>query len=200
MSGTFPTDPAPTEVKILSSSPTFVSVMHSLETQRRSRGGQRWGFELAWDVSRREDIATIVGFLAAQRGSYETFTFSPPCWYLQGTGNGTPLVDGGSQTGTTINLKGFDPSETVLRAGDFLQFAGHTKVYMSKSNVISDGTGLAAVLLNTPLVESPAADAAVSLHTPGSPLGFNVALGENEMSFTGQFDAVYELEVTMQEV
>ena len=198
MSGTFPTSPAPSNVNISSVAPAFASVGHDLTQQTRSRGAQRWGFEVEYSVSLRAEIGSIVGFLAAQKGRFEKFNFSPPCWYSQGTWAGFPATDTGPHTGTSVPLTGFTPGATV-KAGDWLQFAGNAKVYMVKSDVTADLSGALTVELNTPLIVDPGTAATVSTHTRASPLVFVVSLTDDAFGFDGQFDTVYELTVLLQE-
>lgn len=66
-------------------------------------------------------------------------------------GNALP-IDGAS-TGIT----------NWLRAGDLLVLAGHTKVYLVTDDVDTDGSGVAAVPIEPPLVESPADGEALTL-------------------------------------
>jgi len=83
---------------------------------------------------------------------------------LLGAGGGTPLVNGASQTGRILNTDGWPNSTTVLRAGDLVQFAGSNKVYMVTVNAISDGSGVAALVINPGIVagQSPANNAAIT--------------------------------------
>lgn len=77
-------------------------------------------------------------------------------------------VDGASQNGRTISLDNLQPG--TIKALDYVQFAGSTKVYQVTTDVNVVGTQ-ATITLNTPLVASPADSAAV---TYGSDVQFNM--------------------------
>ncbi|MDY7002151.1 MAG: hypothetical protein SVS15_10280, partial [Thermodesulfobacteriota bacterium] len=132
MSGTFPTSPALAGLKITSNTPTFVSTAHSLKRQVRSRGGHRWLIEGEYPPMTRDEFAPVYAFAVAQRGQYETFTFVLPGLKTpQGSIPGTPVVDGADQTGRSIDTKGWTASQSgILKAGDYIKFNGHAKVYM----------------------------------------------------------------------
>ena len=162
MSGTFPTSPAPAAVTIRSLQPTLVSVAHSLQRQARSRGGQRWGFKLAWPNMRRADFAPLLAFALAQRGQFETFTLALPNLSTPlGTWAGTPVVDGAGQSGRSVNLRGFTAGATV-KAGDFVKFFGHDKVYMATADAMAGGPGTIALAIEPALLAAPADGAAVT--------------------------------------
>lgn len=62
--------------------------------------------------------------------------------HTTGTFAGTALVDGASQTGSSINLKGFTALQTgVLKAGDIITFAGVYGVNPINRQVVGLGTG-----------------------------------------------------------
>ena len=94
--------------------------------------------------------------------------------YNRGTWAGSPLVDGASQVGSSVNLKGFTiNTNNIVRGDDWVQFAGDTKVYQVLENASSDGSGKLTLKLNTPLIAT-AADAAVVTH--GNSVQFKLAL------------------------
>lgn len=131
MSGTFPTSPAASSVKITSASPTLTSVTHSLKRQARSRGGQRWAIEATFPPLSRSDFAPVWAFAVSQQGQYETFTYSPTVYgSSSGTATGTLLVNNlaGYAAGTSTIAS--DGLTGTLKAGDFIKFNGHDKVYM----------------------------------------------------------------------
>lgn len=136
----FPTTPQPSSLKITGISPTLTSVTHSLKRQARSRGGQRWLIEAGYPAMNRSEFAPLWAFANAQQGQYNTFTFKPPIYKdTSGTATGTLLVNGGDAAGdssiTTDGLTG------ILKAGDFVKFAGHDKVY----TLTADGSTTLAI-------------------------------------------------------
>jgi len=161
MSGTYPSTPSFASMKFTSWQPTLVSVSHSLARQARSRGGaQRWAIEATYPPNlTRAELAPIFAFSVAQRGQYETFTLIPPALWAtaRGVHTGTPKADGGSQTGRTVNTKGWTQSITgILLRGDFVKFGGHAKVYMLTADTNSDSAGKAAISIEPALLASPA--------------------------------------------
>lgn len=160
MSNVYPSSPGFSGLKITSLQPTLVSVAHSLARQVRSRGGQRWGIEATYPPNlTRAEAAPLLAFALQQRGQFGIFTLVLHGQWAsaRGVATGTPLVDLGSQTGRTVNTKGWTASVTgILRAGDFLKFNGHAKVYMVTADVNSTGAGLAAIPIEPALMAMPA--------------------------------------------
>lgn len=146
MSGTFPSSPAPSSVRLSSITPSRVSVTHSLRRIVRSSGAHRWRLEVAWPRLRRELFAPVWAFAIAQKGQVETFEFPLPAnMGPRGTAGGNPVVNGAQDIGESIATINWNASETVLRAGDFLRFAGHSKLYMLRQDVTSASNGSAAL-------------------------------------------------------
>ena len=78
--------------------------------------------------------------LLKQRSQKENFTIIPPeIEDARGVETGTVLVNGSHTVGdTTIAIDGF-AGDTAgrFKAGDFIKFNGHTKVYMVVADVTS---------------------------------------------------------------
>lgn len=161
MSGSFPTSPAPSRVTLRTRVQTLVSQAQSMKLQRRSRGGQRWEFEAEWDGWHSDDLAAIWTFAVAQRGRYESFTFTPAL-SRRGTGGGTPLVNNGAGYAvgsTSVAIDGCSLSITNwMRAGDVFKFGGHSKVYQCTADVNSNGSGQIATLAFFPALHVAVAD------------------------------------------
>ena len=83
----------------------------------------------------------------------------------RGTWVGTPLVNGASQTGTTVAVDGITGTVSTF---DYVQFAGSTKVYQ-----LAAGSTNTSLELNSPLVVSPGNDTAVIF---GNDVSFNFAM------------------------
>lgn len=82
-----------------------------------------------------------------------------------GSGGGTPLVKGASQTGTSLNTDGWTASAAVrMKAGDCFTLAGITTLFRVVSNASSDGSGDATLTIQPPIVvgASPADNAALT--------------------------------------
>ena len=160
MSGTFPTSPAPNSVEIQSLEPNLVSVTQNLKRQMRSRGGQRWSLKVSFPPLTRSEFAPIYAFAIAQKGQFETFTFTPPVVSVsQGDTSESPVVNGALAVGVnTASLDGLTASKSyIIRAGDFFKFSGHSKVYMATADLHSDGSN-AGTLTFAPNLQSSVAN------------------------------------------
>lgn len=167
MSGTFPSTPAIEGVKIKGIAPTMVSRSHNLQRQVRSLGSHLWYIEGNLPPMYRSEAAPIYAFLMAQRGQYETFNIVlPGIGSSRGIATGTPLVKGASQTGRSVTTDGWTASQTgIVKAGDFIKFAGHNKVYMITADANSNGSGEATITIEPALMASPADNASITVNS-----------------------------------
>ena len=198
MSGTFPTSPEASRINIKSVSPTFVSTSHSFKEQRRRRGGHRWLLEIEFPPMTRSEFAPVYAFAVKQRGQYETFTYYPPTVSSpQGTATGTPVVNGAQSAGdNTIVTDGWSNSITALKAGDFLKFAGHDKVYMVVEDATSDGSGNATLTIEPPLRSSVADDEGITV----SDVPFTVRFADDIAEFDGGAPNIFSFNMGLIEV
>lgn len=136
----FPTSPAFQSMSFQSILPTFVSTAISGRRQSRQIAGQRWSLTGIMPPMTRAEFQPIFAFCISQRGMLDSFTVVPPVISsrLATATLGTPLVNGAHSVGDrTIATDGWgDASGLVLKAGDFIKFGSHSKVYM----VVSDAT------------------------------------------------------------
>jgi hypothetical protein len=183
MSGTFPSTPAPSALKIQSYQPTRVSISHNLRRSVRSNGAQRWVITADWVGLTRAQFAPIQAFVLAQRGQWDSFTAALPAHKLpQGTASGTPQVNGANQQGRSLTTRGWtaglsSASTGTLKAGDFIAMAGQTKVYMVTADVTADAFGLASVFIEPALLAVPADGATIAVRN----VAFTLALGSDTM-------------------
>lgn len=164
MSGTYPADPVPQDLAVRSVQPTDVSVAHNLRKIRQSRGVQRWSLEFFYPPLTRDKLAILHAFAMAQRGQLEAFDVTLP---IVGTGRSaytassvtvhTTAAAGDSAIVTT----GWPSSVSgVVRAGDMLTFANHTKVYLVTADAHSSG-GVATIAIVPQLIEPVAGGTSV---------------------------------------
>ncbi|MDZ4254712.1 MAG: hypothetical protein U1A72_19245 [Sulfuritalea sp.] len=195
MSGTFPSSPAPRRVRFRSHQPARVSVAHSLKRQSRTRNAQRWGLSLEFPGMDRVDFAPIFAFVVSQRGPFDTFQYvlPAPLHTPQGVGavgSPNPYVDNTTtsptenQTGRSIITLGWPASVTVLKAMDFFKFGSHSKVYMAREDVASDGSGRATIPMEPAALQSLADGEGIQTHS----LPFTVALTEEQQEFLLEVD------------
>lgn len=134
-------------------------------TQRLSLPGARWEATYTLTPHNKSEAGVILAFLVSLDGSANSFYgFDPDRKTPQGTGNGTPLVNGGSQVGSTLVTDGWANSETVLKAGDYFQVGNELK--MITEDITSDGSGNATLVFKPVLRSSPADNASIITTNP----------------------------------
>ena len=184
MSGLFPTDIKLRAHKITSYHQTLISDSQSFKQQARSKNTQRFGFTIETIPLQRPQWSRLMAFLEKQNGRYETFTIIPSLARApMGTGLGTPVIVGASQTGSSVVTGGWPVSSSgMLKAGDFIKFANHTKVYQVMDDIASDIAGQATINIKPALLQSPADASAISIRD----IPFTVRLSSDAVPF--EFD------------
>lgn len=139
----------------------------SLATQVQQRTGQLWEAQLSFPLMSAEKAQDMQGFFLALGGSANTFLM-PPFGYetVRGVGTGTPLVDGASQTGTSIDTKGWTVSTTnILKRGDVFSLGSgdNARFYMVTSNADSDSSGDSTLSIWPRLRISPSDEDSIEL-------------------------------------
>jgi len=168
--------------------PTLVSVAHSLKTQKRSRGSQRWAFDLEFAPMTRAEWQPIFAFLVKQRGRYGTFQWTLPTPLLTPLGSlgGSPVVNNnaGSPTASQAGTRALWTSgwtaalSAALKAGDFLLPAGGSgKVYMATEDVGTDSNGFASIQIEPALMDDIAHGAALTV----SSVPFTVSITKDSL-------------------
>jgi hypothetical protein len=132
------------------------------EQQVVAHEGTWFEIEIQLPPMTRAQAEDFVGFLLAMRGRFGTFTLGDPDGGTpQGTATGTPLVNGASQTGTTLITDGWDISQaSLLKRGDWIQIGSYA--YKITQDASSDGSGNATLEIFPALRASPANNAAIT--------------------------------------
>ena len=189
MAGTYPTTPEFASVGFSSEQKTITTTTDSGKMFAVQVDGQRFKFSASYPPMNRSEFAPVYAFVMKQRSQKETFQISlPDLKDAKGSISGTVLVNGAHSAGdTTIDVDGMTGE---IKAGDFVSFAGDTKVYM----VVSDATavaGAATLTIEPPLRSAIADDAAVTYDG----VEFTVRLTNDVQQFnTGDLD-LYRFEV-----
>ena len=189
MSGTYPTSPEFASVGFASEQKTITSTTDSGKMFSVQVDGQRFRFSASYPPMTRATFAPVIAFVMKQRSQKETFQIAlPDLKDAKGDVSGTVLVNGLHSAGdTTIDVDGMTGT---LKAGDFVNFNGHSKVYM----VVSDATassGSATLTIEPPLRENVADNSAVTYDG----VEFTVRLTNDVQQFnTGDLD-LYRFEV-----
>jgi hypothetical protein len=142
MAGAFPISSAKFgTLGIKSNQTTILSKSVSGKKLARQLDNQRWSFTIQIITAKRSDVyGDLMAFILKQRSGKENFTIVPPeIEDARGTASGTP--NGTASAGATSITLGGSGTGT-LKAGDFIKFANHSKVYMvvADQNDISTGS------------------------------------------------------------
>ena len=198
MSGAFPTSPEPNSIDISSTQTTFVSDTMNGRRQVRQIQDQRWQITASFPPMLRAKFNEVFAFVVSQRGVKGTFTFTPPIIDdALGTETGSVLVNGVHAVGdTTIAMDAFaGDGAGRFKAGDFIKFASHDKVYMVVADVTSSSNA-ATVTIEPPLTTALANNEAVTYDS----VPFTVALVNDIQTIALGGDGFYRFEVDMIEV
>ena len=152
MAGAFPISTAQfTSLEIKSIQNTIISKSVSGKKLSRQIDGQRWGFTAQIITAKRSDVyGELMAFIVKQRSGKENFTIVPPeIEDARGTASGTP--NGTASAGATSITLGGSGTGT-LKAGDFIKFANHDKVYMVVADQSDISTG--SLTIEPPLITS----------------------------------------------
>lgn len=152
---TFPTTPRPTQVSIKSLNQVYSSTFANFNVEHKSNGAQRWEITLDFPTLNSVNGKSLFAFIMAHRGPTTSFDFALPSPLNNTTGThvGTFNVNlGSASTGSSLTVGGFALSATgLLKAGDFVQFSNHEKVYMITADVASDVSGNGTLNIMPPL-------------------------------------------------
>jgi|TARA_B100001094_G_C17948727_1_gene679373 hypothetical protein len=198
MSGAFPTSIVPKSVKITSMQTTLVSTSISGRRQARQLQNQKWKLRATFPPLTRTEFNEVFAFVVKQRGRKENFTFTPPIFDdALGTETGSVLVNGAhSVADTTIAMDGFaGDGAGRFKAGDFIKFASHDKVYMVVADVTSSSNA-ATVTIEPPLTTALVNDSAVTYDS----VPFTVALTNDIQEIQLQNTGLFQYEIDMIEV
>jgi hypothetical protein len=166
MSGAFPISSAKFEtLGIRSIQNTIISKSLSGKKLSRQIDNQRWAFTIKIITGTRADVyGQLMAFIVKQRSGKENFTVIPPeLEDARGNETNTVLVNGDHAVGdTTIamdNHHNNNPHD--FKAGDFIKFASHTKVYMIVEDVQASSNA-STVTIEPPLISTVANNSVVT--------------------------------------
>ena len=159
--------------------------------QAVAHSGQRWEVDVTLPAMNRADAEQWVAFLISLRGQLGTFTLGDPVGASpRGSAGGTPLVNGASQIGGTLNIDGCTASQTGwLKAGDYIQLgtAGSATLHKVLADVDSNGSGQVAVDIWPYIRTAPSDNATVVVtNTVG-----RFRLASNEQNWSIRETALY---------
>ena len=116
---------------------SFVSPL-SGAVQTTAMSGARWTATYSYPPMTHAEAGEFLAFLISLQGSENRFNAWDPLHKLKGnrgTPTGTPLVDGASQTGTTLATDGWSASTLVLKKGDYFVVNNELKMITADGNL-----------------------------------------------------------------
>tara|TARA_S200002703_G_scaffold150912_1_gene149741 strand:- start:79 stop:678 length:600 start_codon:yes stop_codon:yes gene_type:complete len=175
---------------------TLMSKSISGKRFARQIDGQRFGFTASIITAKRSDVyGELMAFVMKQRSQKETFTIIPPeISNARGTASGIP--HGTASAGaTSITLGGTGTG--TLKAGDYIKFANHDKIYM----VVEDQSDISTGTLT---IEPPLREAVSSSDITYDNVPFTVYLVNQMQEFGGigadkDGNVLYKFELDVEE-
>lgn len=128
-------------------------------------GGAWWEYDIEFSIRQGSDGRRLSAFFAALRGPADTFIFRDP-FIENPAALGTPLVNGASQTGSSLITDGW--GTRPMFAGDFFQLGtlGTTQLYQITADAAPSGGNMTLQFVPA-LRSSPANNAALNVVNPG---------------------------------
>lgn len=127
--------------------------------------GQRWEASIELPPMTHANARQWIAWLSSLRGHQGSFLMGDPLGVTPaGSAGGTPVVDGASQTGGSLNITGATASQTGwLKAGDYIQLGSGetTTLHMVLADADSDVSGDVTVDIWPDLRSSPSDAATV---------------------------------------
>lgn len=171
----------------------------SLVQQTYDWDAQRWEVDMTLPIMNREEAEVFNAFMASLKGKVGSFLLGDPMGATpRGAMSGTPLVNGGGQTGqelvidgATINITGW------AKAGDYIQLgSGSTsQLYKVMQDADSDGSGNVTLDIFPSLRGSPADNSAV---TTSNCVG-KFKLNSNSRSWSVDESLIYNISLSCEE-
>lgn len=202
----FPRTLPPASVTYPQNIGSLISVGQTGGLQTRSQNAQGLIWQETWPVlpASSQDVQELMVTIQNLYNTGATCTLSH---YLlpgsgaarMGTGAGTPVVDGASQSGTTLVTDGWTASSGVLKAGDCFTIAGLTVLFRATADVTSAASPSSdtSITITPPIVagSSPANDAAIT--TTGTSI--TAVIVDYDGAAAGPDEFIAGLNVTFQE-
>lgn len=166
---TLPTHTGVSQVEITASNVVAITESpFTLSQQVVKHAGERWSAVITIPPVKRVDAEYWNAFFLRLRGKFGTFLLGDPSSATpRGSASsapGTPVVNGGSQTGNELDIDGLPLSATgYLLAGDYIQLgSGSTaRLYKVLQDVNTNASGQATLNLWPDLRTSPTDNSAV---------------------------------------
>ena len=154
MAGTYPTTPEFASIGFSSEQKTITSTTDSGKMFSVQVDGQRFKFSASYPPMNRSEFAPVYAFIMKQRSQKETFQIALPD-LKNAKGDVSSIVstnESHTAGDTTIDIQNIT-NGTNLKAGDFIKFESHTKVYLVVEDATGDSNDEATITIEPPLRE-----------------------------------------------
>lgn len=174
----------------LKSNTTAKRSVFTRAAQTITRPGTHWQIDAQWSNLWEGSRADLVGFFARLNGrehrvSLPVFNYTTVS--RRGTYQGSPVVDGASQTGATLDIRGATATVTDwARAGDYIQVGN--QLFMVTADTDTNGAGEASLPI-IPKIRSSFIDGLAVEVTPASLLVTCIMVTDLEEVVTGSAGA-----------
>lgn len=161
--------------------PTRVTTAINGIEQRSAIGSQYYTFVANFNNLNQADQRKLMAFIDEMRGPLTTFDLALPSYLGNSTGAFTGAITtaaGSSLGATTVTITSAAANGvTVLKAGDLIRFASHTKVYTVKTDVVA-AAGNETVTLSQPLRAAVLTSTTVTHQSVSASVRFSQEIGE----------------------
>ena len=189
MAGTYPTTPVFNAINFSSEQKTITSTTDSGKMFSVQVDGQRFKFSASYPPMNRSEFAPVYAFIMKQRSQKETFQIAlPDLKNANGDVSGVVSTNGTASAGDTSVA--VDGMTGTLKAGDFVKFNGHSKVYMVVADVTASA-GSATLTIEPPLRENLSDNEVVTYDG----VEFTVRLTNDIQEFNTGIYSLYRFEV-----
>ena len=158
---------APSELKVDSNDPVYLSEAQSGKRQLRSSGPQRYEATISYPPQTRAEFRKLDSFISYIRNTVAPFYLSLPILDSVGVLEGNPVIKGASQTGQAIITDGWTADIVrIVADGDPFKVEGSDKIYKVVGDHDSDSTGDCTITITPKLQFTPADNAALIFVNP----------------------------------
>jgi len=167
---------------------------------RASNGTTLWRGTLVYPPMTLAEFRPIQATVALAQGQLNDFDITIPLVSASQSVNAgliTATVDGAHTAGdTTIAVDTNATTANILKAGDVVRFANHTKVYMCTTDINTDGANKATINIQPALVEDLSDTESVTVHN----VPFRMILSNDVQEFQYRTDGLVNYEIDVEEV
>jgi len=184
---TYPVTPKFSAIEVKSIDPTLISESINGRTQSRKMGSQKWEFSASYPPLTRAEFQPVSAYVDSLRGRHTVFTVVPTEISSTAGANVSGVVTSTGAVAVGISSIAVTGLTGTLKAGDFVKFASHDKVYRLTADRASNGT----VAIVPPLVAAVSSSEQLIY----SDVPFTVRLKNDVQSYSIGTDMLHKFEV-----